>query len=251
MRPSRVLIVGLGGLGCPVGAILAQRGPSASPLSLTLLDDDVVDATNLHRQILYGEADVGALKVERAQARLKQLAADTGTRLEVAVGVERLRPDNARSLIAAHDLVVEGADNLPTKFLAADAAMIEGRTIVHAGVVRWSGWVKAAAPRSAAQARSACLRCVFEDIPRDRVETCAEAGVVGPLVGVIGALQAGLAIRAIEGDATVADAITRVDARLGKVRTSRVRARADCPLCGLGKLISEVSPERYAASCEL
>ena len=236
----RVLVVGLGGLGSPVTAILAQRGPTASPLSLTLLDDDVVEETNLQRQVLYEEADLGRAKVECAQARLAMLSERSGTRLSVETRCERLHPGNARSLVRDHDLVVEGADNLPTTFLAADAAALEARPIVHAGVVRWTGWVKAVRPFD-----SACLRCIFEDLPRDRVETCAEAGVVGPLVGVVGALQAGLALRLLRGDRTASDGLTRLDARAGSARTARVRARPGCALCGAARVISDVAAERY------
>lgn len=240
---ARVLLVGMGGLGCPVASILCQRGPSAAPLALTLLDDDVVDGTNLHRQTLYAADDVGALKVERASARLRALAVASGTAVELRSLAERLTPAHARALIAEHDLVIEGADNLPTKFLTADAAALEQTPVVHAGVVRWSGWVKAVVPGSA------CMRCIFEDLPRDRVETCAEAGVVGALVGVIGALAGGLAVRLLEGDGTAADGITRVDALAGTARTSRVRPRPGCALCGAHPTITDVSLARYAPVC--
>lgn len=236
----RVLLVGLGGLGSPVASILAQGGSGAAPLALTLLDDDVVEATNLHRQVLYEEADLGRPKVAVAQARLAMLADRTGTSVSIDTRCERLHPGNARALLRDHDLVVEGADNLPTKFLAADAAALEGRPIVHAGVVRWTGWVKAVRPF-----QSACLRCIFEDLPHDRVETCAEAGVVGPLVGVVGALQAGLLLRLLAGDGAASDGLTRIDARAGLARTARVRARTSCPLCGSFRVISDVAVERY------
>jgi len=241
---ARVLLIGMGGLGCPVASILAQRGPSAPPLALTLLDDDVVDGTNLHRQTLYSPRDVGALKVERAAARLSEFAAASRTSIELHPVCKRLTPDNARDLVASHDLVIEGADNLPTKFLTADAAALERTPVVHAGVVRWSGWVKAVVP-----GRGACMRCVFEDLPADRVETCADAGVVGALVGVMGALAGGLAIRLLRGEVAAADAITRVDALAGKARTSRVRARASCALCGVVPSITDVALARYAPVC--
>ncbi len=242
---ARVLLVGMGGLGCPVASILAQRGPSAPRLAITLLDDDVVDATNLHRQTLYGPSDVGASKVERAKARLEVLAAQTRTPLDVHPVAARLTPDDARAIVAAHDVVVEGADNLPTKFLTADAAMLERKPVVHAGVVRWSGWVKAVVP-----GHGACLRCVFEDLPRDRVETCAEAGVVGALVGVMGALAGGLLLRVLGGDVAAASTITRLDALAGTARSSAVRPRAGCALCGARPTITDVSMARYAPVCE-
>jgi molybdopterin-synthase adenylyltransferase len=244
--PVRVLCVGVGGLGSPVAWALAHGGPAARPVELTLLDDDVVDATNLHRQTLYDERDVGASKVERAAAVLARWADEHATPLTIDARRSRLTPTNAAEMVREHDVIVEGADNLPTKFLAADAAALAGRPIVHAGVVRWSGWAKAVMPGA-----SACLRCVFEDVPRDRVETCADAGVVGALVGVVGAVQAGLLSRLLAGDATVGDTLTRLDARVGVARTVPVRRRPDCPLCGEPRRIADLSAARYAPACSV
>ena len=242
----RVLCIGVGGLGAPVTSVLARRGPDAGALSLTLLDDDVVDATNLHRQTLFSEGDVGAAKVTRAAEVLGRWAAETATPLGIEAQQQRFTPSNAEALARSHDVIVEGADNLATKFLAADAAGLTGRPVVHAGVVRWSGWAKAVWP-----GHGACLRCVFEDVPRDRVETCAEAGVVGALVGVVGAVQAGLLLRVLAGDRAAAETITRVDARAGVARTVPVRARRDCPLCGDHRDIVDLSAARYAPACHV
>jgi adenylyltransferase/sulfurtransferase len=148
-------------------------------------------------------------------------------------------PDGARALVAGHDLVVEGADNFATKFLACDAAQLARVPVVQAGAVRWSGWALATVP-----GRSACLRCVFEDIPRDRVETCAEAGVIGPVVGVLGALQAALAVRLSAGDPDAAGELWSYRGLEGALRASRVAPRAGCPACA-GE-IRELTVERYA-----
>lgn len=238
MTLGRVLVVGVGGLGCPAARVLARSGS----MQLTLVDDDVVDATNLHRQILFDASDVGRPKAEAAADALLAEAASAGHRLEVNAVRERLTPENALERIAGHDLVLEGADNFATKFLAFDAARLAGKPIVQAGAVRWSGWALASPAKG-----GPCLRCVFEDIPSDRVETCAEAGVVGPVVGVLGSLEAALALRVLHGDATTVGELWSYDGLAGKLRRSRVRERPDCPSCR--GLVRDLSRERYAPSC--
>lgn len=229
MSDARVLLVGAGGLGSPAALVLARSGVRR----LTVLDDDVVDVTNLHRQVLYEDADVGHPKAERAAARLEAEGAEP----EIVRG--RLLPDTAEALFRAHDLVVEGADNFATKFLAADASALTGVPVVQAGAVRWSGWALATRP-----GESACLRCVFEDIPRDRVETCAEAGVVGPVVGVLGAIEATLALRLLGGGASAAGELWSYRGLEGSLRASRVRRRPGCPACE--GAIEALTWERYA-----
>ncbi|HEY8431666.1 MAG TPA: HesA/MoeB/ThiF family protein [Sandaracinaceae bacterium] len=225
----KVLVIGGGGLGSPASLVLAR----SRPLSITVIDDDVVDASNLHRQVLYDDVDLGRDKAERAAARLAREGADA----RAVRG--RFLPSAALELVRAHDLVIEGADNFATKFLAADACALAGVPLVSAGAVRWSGWALACVP-----GRSACLRCVFEDIPRDRVETCAEAGVIGPVVGAVGAVQAALALRILAGDTSAAGVLYAYRALEGRLRASRVRPRAGCPSCA-GE-ITELVPERYA-----
>jgi adenylyltransferase/sulfurtransferase len=237
---TRVLLVGAGGLGSPVALLLARRGG----VHVTLLDDDVVDRTNLHRQTLYDESDVGERKTERAAARMHAEAKAARVLLDVEAIDGRLVPENAAALVSRADLVIEGTDNLATKFLVADAAFLAGRPAVHAGVVRWTGWALASKPGT-----SACLRCLFEDLPRDRVETCADAGVVGPLVGVVGALEASLALRALDGDEGAFGTVVHVDALRGRLRRARVAKRPGCPLCGTGQ-IRDVGAARYLPSAE-
>lgn len=228
---ARVLMVGAGGLGSPAALVLARSGVP----HLTLIDDDRVDVTNLHRQVLYDDGDVGRDKVERAAARLER----EGASVEVIRG--RLLPANAETLVGRFDLVVEGADNFATKFLACDACQLARVPLVSAGAVRWAGWALACIP-----GESACVRCVFEDIPRDRVETCAQAGVVGPVVGVLGALEAALALRLLAGDPTAAGELWSYRALAAHpLRASRVRPRAGCP-CRERAIPSPLTAERYA-----
>jgi molybdopterin-synthase adenylyltransferase len=231
MKP--VLIVGVGGLGSPAALVLARSGVE----HMTLIDDDAVDETNLHRQILFDDADVGSDKVERAKARLER----EGASVHAIRG--RLRPENAVAIFSEHALAIEGADNFATKFLAADAGAIARIPVVQAGAVRWSGWALASAPD-----HGACLRCVFEDIPRERVETCAEAGVIGPVVGAVGAIQAALALRILRGDASAAGELWSYRALEGRLRVTRASRRAGCPRCD--GTIRTLEMERYApAQC--
>lgn len=229
---GRVLVVGAGGLGAPVLRSLAQSGAT----SVTVIDDDVVETSNLHRQTLFADADVGRSKL----ACVRDSLAASAPNLDVTVIEGRFVPNNAMALLEEHDLVVEGADNLPTKFLVADASRLAGLPAVQAGAVRWSGWA------FCALGDAACLRCLFEDIPRDRVETCAEAGVVGPVVGVLGALQAALIARLLAGERPGGE-LWHYQALDGVLRRTRVTRRDDCPLCA-GE-IQDLRMERYSAAC--
>jgi adenylyltransferase/sulfurtransferase len=226
------LVVGAGGLGSPVLRLLAAGGVA----HVTIVDDDLVGESNLHRQTLYTEKDVGCSKIERASALLRELAPS----ISVNAVQGRFVPASAMELLKDHSLVVEGADNLATKFLVTDAARLAGVPAVQAGAVRWAGWAFCALPDSA------CLRCLFEDIPRDRVETCAEAGVLGPLVGVLGGLEAALVLRVLRGELPAGE-LWHYDALKGALRRTFVRRRGDCPLC-TGK-IQDLRTERYTAAC--
>ncbi|HJL00005.1 MAG TPA: ThiF family adenylyltransferase [Polyangiaceae bacterium LLY-WYZ-15_(1-7)] len=238
---AHVLLVGAGGLGSPAARVLALAGVGR----LTVVDDDVVDDTNLHRQILYRDEDVGRPKAPAAAARLRELAASAGHAPELQAIEGRFLPTTAAELLRGVDLVVEGADNFATKFLTCDACAIHGVPLVQAGAVRWSGWALAC-PRPGATDHAPCMRCVFEDIPRDRVETCAEAGVVGPVVGVLGAVQARLALRLLRAE-DVAGALWSYRGLAGALRRSRVRPRTDCPHAEGS--IRDLRSERYAATC--
>lgn len=230
-----VLVIGVGGLSSPALSVLVESGVRR----LTLVDDDEVDETNLQRQILFADADVGRPKVEAAAERLAELA---GEPLQLELVRARFGHDNARALIAGHRLVLEGADNYATKFLAADAAKLEGVAIVQAGAVRLSGWAL-----GVSLASGPCLRCVFEDIPRGQPETCAIAGVLGPVVGVLGCLEAALAVQLLLGQTRAAGVLWSYDASRGRLHKRRVSRRAECPLC-TGE-ISALDSERYANHC--
>ncbi len=220
-------MIGVGGLGCPAARVLATSGV---PVALTLMDDDVVDASNLHRQILFGEDDVGDSKAEVAARTLAGLGADARPLRA------RLYPDNAEALFADHDLIIEGADNYATKFLAADAAALTGKPLISAGAVTWHGWALASAPGHT------CLRCVFEDVPSGDTPTCEDAGVVGPVVGVLGAMSAALGLAILVGRRPF-DRLHSYRGLSGQLRASRVKRREGC--AGCAGQITHLDAARY------
>lgn len=242
---ARVLFVGAGGLGCASGIVLARTASRLGrPLSITVIDDDVVSADNLHRQLFFWKPDLGAPKAPVFAERFVAEARAHGATEVAARAIEaRIGPDDdARRLVAEHDLVIEGADNFATKFLVADACRLERRAVVHGGVVRWVGYALTSGPES-----HPCYRCLFEDVPRDQPDTCAISGVVGPLVALVGALQARFAIEALLGRPTGHARYVHVDAlRGGPLRTRPLRARADCALCGEAPRILDLDANRYA-----
>ncbi|MBX3208848.1 MAG: HesA/MoeB/ThiF family protein [Labilithrix sp.] len=228
---ARVLVVGVGGLGCPAALALARAGVG----TLGLADDDEVDVSNLHRQILFDDGDVGRPKVPAAAARLREVF--PAVRLELHE--TRLLPANAVELVARYDLVVEGSDNFATKFLAADACAIAKRPVVHAAAVRWHGTALAVGPRG-----GPCYRCLFEDVPLENAPNCAEAGVVGPMVGVVGAAQADLALSVLAGDDVFGELFT-FDGKALASRRRRLSRRRGCALCGDAAHIQDIQPRRY------
>ncbi|HXX70009.1 MAG TPA: HesA/MoeB/ThiF family protein [Polyangiaceae bacterium] len=234
MRSSaRVLIIGVGGLGCPALLALARSRVG----TIGLCDDDVVDRTNLHRQILFSDADVGESKLGVAAREARRIAPEAAVRLHRT----RLLPDNALEIVRNYDVVLEGSDNFATKFLASDACMIAGVPIVHASAVRWMGIVMAVS----ASGRP-CYRCIFEDIPRDGAPACAEAGVMGPVVGTIAAIQVDLAIATLDG-LPVGGQIAMFDGRSDSVRRRRLAPRDDCPLCGAERRIRHLEAASYSS----
>lgn len=231
LADRRVLVVGAGGLGCPLAITLASAGVGV----IGLLDDDAVALTNLHRQILYDDTVVGQPKVSVAAAALRTLVPSVDLRTYEA----RLLPGSAIQLVTEYDLVVEGSDNFATKFLAADACALAERPIVHGAAVRWHGTALAVA-----RGGRPCYRCLFEDIPLEGAPNCAEAGVIGPMVGVVAAAQADLAISMLLGE-DVAGELFTFDGKTNATRRRRVARRASCPLCGDARVIREIEPRRY------
>jgi adenylyltransferase/sulfurtransferase len=224
LRGARVLVVGAGGLGSPAALYLAAAGVG----TLGLVEFDVVDESNLHRQILFDTRDVGRSKIEVAAARIG--AVNPHVRLELEAG--RLDVGNALRLVAAYDLVVDGSDNFPTRYLVNDACVSAGRPLVWGSVFRFEGQVSVfAAPDGP------CYRCLFpEPPPPGLVPTCAEAGVFGALPGVIGSLQATQAIQWIAGiGEPLVGRLLLFDALGGRFREVRLPRDPDCPRCAPGR----------------
>lgn len=239
LATASVLVVGVGGLGCPAALALVRAGVGR----VVLADDDQVDVTNLHRQILFSDDDVGSDKLDAAA---RALARELGEGQRVELVRSRFLPDNARDMVRGVDLVVEGADNFATKFLAADACHLEARPLVHGAGVRWiaTAWCVAPGGRP-------CYRCLFEDVPGgNAAPNCAEAGVMGPVVGFAGALMADLALRSLATDTPPTGRLFTYDGWRDQLRQVEVAPRTSCPLCGAEQTIFDIDESRYLApSC--
>jgi molybdopterin-synthase adenylyltransferase len=217
LQQMRVAVVGLGGLGCPASLALASAGVG----HLTLVDPDVVEVSNLHRQPWHHPSDVGVPKVESARSKLARVTPQTN--LETwQVPVTSL---NAPQLVRDHDVVIDGTDSVEVKFLLSDVAKAQNGVVIYGGVLRREGLALRIAPEGP------CLRCLFEQPPTD-VPTCAQAGVLGPMAGVVGALQAQLALtpEPIEGMAHV----HVIDGAALTSRRVKLRRRVSCGACSGG-----------------
>ncbi|MFO0553923.1 MAG: ThiF family adenylyltransferase [Polyangiaceae bacterium] len=241
-----ILLVGAGGIGSPCALALAHQAsrlaPGAPPWSLLVADDDLVDRSNLHRQILFGEADVGTPKLDA----LARAVTGVAPQLSVELHRGRLLPDVALELVSRAAVVVDATDNFASRFLASDAARLAGRPIVHAASVRWHATVLAASATG-----RPCYRCLFEDLPGAGAPDCATAGVVGPVCGVAGALAAALTLAILAGDSAIFGHVHTYDGRADRLRRVAFRPRAGCPSCGASPSIDSVDPDRYLAqSCD-
>jgi molybdopterin-synthase adenylyltransferase len=214
------LVIGAGGLGGPALLVLAAGGVGR----LVIVDDDQVETSNLNRQPLFGELDLGERKAAVAAARLAAL--HPGLAIEAVD--QRFDASCAEALTMNVDLVVDGADNFATKFLANDAAMRCHKPLVHGGVLRTSAQILTVMP-----GLSGCLRCLFEaPPPPGQVPSCAEAGVVGALAGLAGSLMGADALRLLNGErAAYAGRMLVFEARAGRSRLVLVRRRVGCPAC--------------------
>jgi len=219
LAAARVLLVGMGGLGTPAAAALAAAGVGG----LGLIDPDVVELSNLHRQPLYESGDIGRPKVDAAAARLR------ATRPRLAVETWRMRFGVEHGALAGRfDVVLDGTDTIAAKFAVNDAAVAAGVPLVLAGVLGFQAQLLTVLP-----GRSACYRCVFEDPPPPGdVPSCQEAGVIGPLTALAGTLQALEAVRLLGGsEAAFADRLLTIDARSGRWRTVPLFQNPRCPTC--------------------
>jgi molybdopterin/thiamine biosynthesis adenylyltransferase/rhodanese-related sulfurtransferase/molybdopterin converting factor small subunit len=229
LKAASVLAIGTGGLGAPLGMYLAAAGVGR----LGLVDFDVVDASNLQRQIVHGTKDVGRRKVDSARERL----VDINPLIEIETHDTRLTSDNALALFKNYDIIVDGTDNFPTRYLVNDACVLTGKPNVYGSIFRFEGqasvfWAE----------RGACYRCLYpEPPPPGLVPSCAEGGVLGVLPGIIGAIQANETIKIILGaEGTLVNRLLLFDAWHMKFREFKLQKDPNCPVCGETPTIKEL-----------
>ena len=229
MKDASVLMVGAGGLGSPLGLYLAAAGIGR----IGIVDFDVVDHTNLHRQVLHGTKDVGRPKLESARDRI----ADVNPNVEVETHQLRLTSENAMEVIEAYDIVVDGTDNFPTRYLTNDACVILGKPNVYGSIFRFEGQVSVFDAR-----HGPCYRCLFrQPPPPGMVPSCAEGGVLGVLPGIIGTLQALETIKLVIGEGEpLIGRLLLFDALAMEWRTLTLRKNPECPVCGPEPTVTEL-----------
>ena len=238
IRASRVLLIGAGGLGAPAALYLAAAGVG----TIGLIDDDNVDVSNLQRQVIHATAAVGRPKVDSAAEAIRALNPD----VEVVAHRTRLTADNARDLLGGWDVVIDGTDNFPTRYLVNDAAVMLGLPLVHGAVLGFNGQVGVFDAR-----RGPCYRCLHPaPPPAGSVPSCAEAGVLGVLPGIIGTMQAAEALKlVIGGGQPLLGRLALLDAWGAHLREIPVAKNPACPVCGEDPSITTLVTE--AGACAL
>ena len=219
---AKVLLIGAGGLGCPTGLYLAAAGIG----NIGLVDADIVDKSNLQRQVLFGESMVGEPKVEAAKQRLL----DLNPGVEVRAHYELLTSGNAMEILPEYDIIVNGCDNFPTRYLVNDAAVLAGKPVVDGSIFRFEGQATVYNPAEGGP----CYRCQYpEPPPPGEVPSCAEGGVLGVLPGIIGVIQATEVVKLVLGrGASLVGRLVLYDALDMTFRELRLRRDPECPACG-------------------
>lgn len=221
LNQARVLVVGAGGLGSPVGLYLAAAGVG----TIGIIDNDVVELSNLQRQIIHATSDVGHPKVESATDAMQALNPEVTVRPYRS----QLCADNVMSIIKEYDFVVDGTDNFAAKFLVNDACFLSGIPFSHGGVLRFSGQAMTVLP-----GQSSCYRCVFRHPPPDdAVSSCSQAGILGAIAGILGTIQATEVLKFITGTGQLlTDTLLTFDALTMNFRKIPLSRQEDCPVCG-------------------
>ena len=232
---AKVLVIGAGGLGSPISIYLTLAGVG----TIGIVDFDTVDLSNLQRQILHQNDDVGRPKVESAMDTLRAYNPDVNL-----IGHEEpLTSANAMGIIGDYDIIVNGADNFPARYLVNDAAYLSGKPLVDGSILIFDGQATVFVPGQG------CYRCLFpEPPPPGEVPSCAEAGVLGMLPGLVGSIQAIETVKLILGiGRSLSSRLLLIDALDMEFREVRIRRRADCPLCGDNPTVRELID--YEAFC--
>ena len=235
LMDSKVLIVGAGGLGSPISIYLALAGVG----TIGIVDFDVVDLSNLQRQILHQNDDIGRRKVVSAKETLKGYNPE----VEVIAHEEPLTSENAMGIIADYDIIINGADNFPARYLVNDASYLNNKPLVDGSILLFDGQTTVFLPGQG------CYRCLFpEPPPPGEVPSCAEAGVLGMLPGLVGSIQATETVKLILGAGnSLAGRLLLVDALDMEFRTVKLRRNEECPLCGDNPTVTELVD--YEAFC--
>jgi len=234
---AKVLIIGAGGLGSPAGLYLASAGIG----TIGIVDSDKVELNNLQRQILHSSSNVGMYKVESAKEKM------TGINPDVKVINHNLRVDskNISDIIRDYDIVIDGSDNFPTRYLVNDACVLNGKPLSHGGIFRFDGQVITILPHE-----SACYRCLFpEPPPPGLAPSCQEAGILGAVAGVIGTIQANEVLKYILGIGDLlAGKLLVFSALDSSFRQVKVPRDAKCPICGENPTVTElIDYERFCS----
>jgi len=229
LKAAKVLLIGTGGLGAPLGLYLTAAGVG----KIGLVDFDVVDFTNLQRQVTFGTSDVGKPKTEAARARLTNLNPD----VEIVTYETRLTSENALELFKDYDVIVDGTDNFPTRYLVNDACILLGKPNVYGSIFRFEGQVTVFGMPD-----GPCYRCLYpEPPPPGLVPSCAEGGVLGVLPGIVGSLQAMETIKLLLGAGeSLEGRLLLFDAMALKFRELKLRKNANCPMCGTDRKIHQL-----------
>lgn len=222
LKNAKVLVIGAGGLGSPALLYLAAAGVG----TIGVIDDDKVDNSNLQRQVIHPDAAIGMPKVFSAQRAIEA----QNPFIQVRPYHRRLTPELAQDLFAEYDLILDGTDNFSTRYCANEAAVLAGKPLISGALSQWEGQVSVFDPAQ----DGPCYQCVFPEAPAAGLApSCSEAGVIGPLPGVIGSLMAIEAIKVITGaGAPLRGQMLIYDALWGETRTIGLKKRVDCPVCG-------------------
>jgi molybdopterin/thiamine biosynthesis adenylyltransferase/rhodanese-related sulfurtransferase len=240
LKRSRVLVIGMGGLGSPAALYLAAAGVGR----IGLADFDRVESHNLQRQIIHDSESIGTAKLESAHYRLHAL----NPHIQIDMHPEGVTCANALALFSDYDVIVDGSDNFPTRYLVNDAAYLAGKPLVYGSVFQFEGQVTL----FDASSGGPCYRCLFPEMPPPgTVPNCDQAGVIGALCGMVGSAQAMEAIKVIMGiGTTLRGKLMVIDALDGRTRTISIKRDPDCPLCGREPAIIRLDTARYAWTCE-
>lgn len=235
---GKVLVVGTGGLGAPASLYLAAAGVG----QLGIIDCDLVDLTNLQRQVIHFTPDINKPKVLSAKEKIEQLNPD----IKVVTYHKRLNAGNILEIINNYDFIIDGTDNFSTKFLINDACIKSGKAFSHGGILRFDGQTFTHLPGSA------CYRCIFPDPPpKDLVPTCSQAGILGAVAGMLGTIQAAEALKYLTGAGELlTNRLLIFDALKMNFRLVKFFRNEDCPICGKNPRIKELIDEEQP-TCDI